>query len=127
MHFDLGVVADTNNDVVISDASDLDTYWKILTRKQPELDAFSDNHEAILILGTELHDVPRVRLPGVADGLGHAQQLSRPFLHDPGHHFPLGVVLLTELSGFMDISTVEQPSGSVDVFVGNLPIAAFDQ
>jgi flagellar hook-associated protein 1 len=30
--------------------------------------------------------------------------------------------LLTELSQFLDISTVEQPSGSVDVFVGSLPI-----
>jgi len=30
--------------------------------------------------------------------------------------------LLSELSNFMDISTVEQPSGSVDVFVGSLPI-----
>jgi len=30
--------------------------------------------------------------------------------------------LLSELSQFLDISTVEQPSGSVDVFVGNLPI-----
>jgi flagellar hook-associated protein 1 len=31
-------------------------------------------------------------------------------------------VLLSELSKFIDISTVEQPSGSIDVFVGNLPI-----
>jgi len=31
-------------------------------------------------------------------------------------------VLLTELSQFLDISTVEQLSGSVDVFVGSLPI-----
>lgn len=31
-------------------------------------------------------------------------------------------VLLGELSQFLDISTVEQPSGSVDVFVGSLPI-----
>jgi flagellar hook-associated protein 1 len=31
-------------------------------------------------------------------------------------------VLLSELSQFMDISTVEQQSGSVDVFVGSLPI-----
>ncbi len=30
--------------------------------------------------------------------------------------------LLSELSQFLDISTVEQPSGSVDVFVGSLPI-----
>lgn len=31
-------------------------------------------------------------------------------------------VLLSELSQFIDISTVEQASGSVDVFVGSLPI-----
>jgi flagellar hook-associated protein 1 FlgK len=30
--------------------------------------------------------------------------------------------LLTELAQFLDISTVEQPSGSIDVFVGSLPI-----
>ncbi len=30
--------------------------------------------------------------------------------------------LLTELSEFLDISTVEQPSGSIDVFVGSLPL-----
>ncbi len=31
-------------------------------------------------------------------------------------------VLLTELSQYMDISTVEQSTGSVDVFVGSLPV-----
>ena len=31
-------------------------------------------------------------------------------------------VLLSELAQYMDISTVEQSSGSVDVFVGNLPV-----
>lgn len=31
-------------------------------------------------------------------------------------------LLLTELSGYMDISTVEQPSGGLDVYVGSMPI-----
>ncbi|MFG0328744.1 MAG: flagellar hook-associated protein FlgK [Phycisphaerales bacterium] len=35
--------------------------------------------------------------------------------------------MLQELAGFMDISTVEQANGMVDVFVGSLPIVLGDQ